>query len=108
KLLGQEWTPHWLSRLLADRCLDGLPAGESPRLVDMCCGSGTIIAEIIKATRARFGFADIEKLGDVATGFDIDPLAVCLAKTTWVVSLAGEIKAATKPITIPIYHADSL
>lgn len=108
KLLGQEWTPHWLARLLADRCLDGLPAGESPRLVDMCCGSGTIVAEIIKATRARFGFADIEKLGDVATGFDIDPLAVSLAKTTWVVSLAGEIKAATKPITIPIYHADSL
>ena len=25
KLLGQEWTPHWLARLLADRCIDGLP-----------------------------------------------------------------------------------
>ncbi len=108
KLLGQEWTPHWLARLLADRCLDGLPAGEPPRLVDMCCGSGTIVAEIIKATRLRFGFTDIARLGEVATGFDIDPLAVNLAKTTWVVSLAGEIKAATKPIVIPIYHADSL
>lgn len=108
KLLGQEWTPHWLARLLADRCLDGLPEGQSPRLVDMCCGSGTIVAEIIKATRTRFGFTNIETLGDVATGFDIDPLAVSLAKTTWVVSLAPEIKAATKPITIPIYHADSL
>ena len=108
KLLGQEWTPHWLARLLADRCLDGLPPGEAPRLVDMCCGSGTMLAEIIKATRVRFGFTDIEKLDDVATGFDIDPLAVSLAKTTWVVSLAEEIKAATKPIVIPVYHADSL
>ncbi|ATQ57016.1 N-6 DNA methylase [Paracoccus yeei] len=108
KLLGQEWTPHWLARLLADRCIDGLPNGESPRIVDMCCGSGTMLAEIIKATRVRFGFSTIEQLEDVATGFDIDPLAVSLAKTTWVVSLSAEIKAATKPIVIPVYHADSL
>lgn len=108
KLLGQEWTPHWLARLLADRCIDGLPAGESPRIVDMCCGSGTMLAEIIKVTRDRFGFSAIEQLEDVATGFDIDPLAVSLAKTTWVVSLSAEIKAATKPIVIPVYHADSL
>ena len=108
KLLGQEWTPHWLARLLADRCIDGLPNGESPRIVDMCCGSGTMLAEIIKSSRLRFGFSTIEQLEDVATGFDIDPLAVSLAKTTWVVTLSAEIKAATKPIVIPVYHADSL
>ena len=108
KLLGQEWTPHWLARLLADRCIDGLPHGESPRIVDMCCGSGTMLAEIIKAARDRFGFSTIEEFEEVATGFDIDPLAVSLAKTTWVVSLSTEIKATTKPIVIPIYHADSL
>src|SRR3546814_12502301 len=92
KLLGQEWTPHWLARLLADRCIDGLPNGESPRIVDMCCGSGTMLAEIIKATRVRFGFSAIEQLEDVATGFDIDPLAVSIAKTTWVVSISAETK----------------
>ena len=108
KLLGQEWTPHWLARLLADRCINGLPEGESPRIIDMCCGSGTMLAEIIKATRDRFGFCTIEQLEDVATGFDIDPLAVSLTKATWVVSLAAEIKQAAKPITIPVYHADSL
>src|SRR3546814_14835126 len=53
KLLGQEWTPHWLARLLADRCIDGLPNGESPRIVDMCCGSGTMLAEIIKRSEER-------------------------------------------------------
>lgn len=108
KLLGQEWTPHWLARLLADRCIGGLPDGESPRIVDMCCGSGTMLAEIIRVARDRFGFSTINQLEDVATGFDIDPLAVSLAKATWVVSLSAEIKAATKPIVIPVYHADSL
>ena len=108
KLLGQEWTPGWLSRHLAERCLDNLPEGEKPRIVDMCCGSGSILAKVLKAARDRFGLADIETLHDVATGFDIDPLAVSLSKTTWVVTLADEIKAATSPIIIPIYHADSL
>src|SRR3546814_12159463 len=45
---------------------------------------------------------------DVCSSDLIDPLAVSLAKTTWVVSLSAEIKAATKPIVIPVYHADSL
>src|SRR3546814_18398576 len=74
----------------------------------MCGGAGRMLAKIIKATRVRFGLSAIEQLEDVATGFDIDPLAVSLAKTTWVVSLSAEIKAATKPIVIPVYHADSL
>ena len=108
KLLGQEWTPAWLARLLAERCLDNLPAGEPPRIIDMCCGSGTILAEILKAARTRLELAGIDALHDVATGFDIDPLAVSLSKTTWVVTLAPEIKAGGGPIVIPIYHADSL
>lgn len=108
KLLGQEWTPTWLARMLADRCLDNLPEGQMPHIIDMCCGSGSIIAEILKAAKDRFKLNTIEALHDVATGFDIDPLAVSLAKTTWVVTLASEIKNATAPIIIPIYHADSL
>jgi hypothetical protein len=108
RLLGQEWTPAWLGRLLAERCLDNLPDEEPPRVVDMCCGSGSIIAEVLKAAKQRYGLSDMASLHDVATGFDIDPLAVSLSKTTWVVALADEIKTATAPIVIPIYHADSL
>lgn len=108
KLLGQEWTPGWLSRHLAERCLDLLPDGEAPAIVDMCCGSGAILAEVIKAARDRYGYADITALHEVVTGFDIDPLAVALSKTTWVITLAKEINAAAEPVTIPVYHADSL
>ena len=108
KLLGQEWTPAWLGRLLAERCFDNLTDGECPRIIDMCCGSGSILAEVLKAAKVRYGLADIANLREIATGFDIDPLAVSLSKTTWVISLVDEIKAATAPIIIPIYHADSL
>ena len=108
KLLGQEWTPSWLARLLADRCLDGLPQGEPPRIVDMCCGSGSILSEVIRAARDRFHLHDMSVLQGVATGFDVDPLAVSLSKATWVTTLASEVSESTGPIVIPIYHADSL
>jgi hypothetical protein len=108
KLLGQEWTPAWLARLVAQRCLDNLPPDEKPRIVDMCCGSGSILAEVLKVAREKFQLSGIAALRDVATGFDIDPLAVSLSKTAWVITLAHEIKAATALLVIPVYHADSL
>ena len=108
KLLGQELTPSWLGRLLAERCFDDLPDDEGPRIVDMCCGSGSILAEVLKTAKSRLDCPEIDNLLGVATGFDIDPLAVSLSKTTWVITLADEIKRATSPVVIPIYHADSL
>ena len=108
KLLGQEPTPAWLAKLLATRCLESRPAEEQPRIVDMCCGSGTILIEVIRAAKLHRELSGIDALRDVATGFDIDPLAVSISKTNWVVALADEIKAATGSVTIPVYHADSL
>lgn len=108
RLLGQEWTPSWLARHLAERCLYEIPAEEEPEIVDMCCGSGAILAEILKVVKAHQNVSDIASLNDIATGFDIDPLAVALAKTTWVITLADEIKSAAEPVHIPVYHADSL
>ena len=108
KLLGQEETPNWLAKYLVERCFDGLPDGEAPEIVDMCCGSGTILSEIIKVSKDRYGYNDIIDLQKVATGFDINPLAVTFAKTTWIITLTDEIKEAKEPVTVPIYHADSL
>ena len=41
-------------------------------------------------------------------GFDIDPLAVMLAKVNWVMSMRDLFPYHTGQITIPVYHADSL
>ena len=108
KLLGQEWTPHWVARALAERCLNLLPDSESPCFVDMCCGSGSIMSEVIKATRTGRPDVPFEILATAVTGFDIDPLAVMLAKTTWVATLAEEIRASAAHVVVPVYHADSL
>lgn len=107
KLLGQEWTPQWIAAALAGKAVS-LIGDEPPCFVDMCCGSGSIMAEVIKASRTARPSAGLTELATAVTGFDIDPLAVMLAKTTWVVTLAAEIRTSTTPVTVPVYHADSL
>ena len=108
KLLGQEWTPHWVAKALAAKCLNQLDDSESPAFVDTCCGSGAIISEVLKLVKEVKPEMPLEGLGGAVTGFDIDPLAVILAKTTWVITLADEIRGSSGQVVVPVYHADSL
>lgn len=114
-LLGQEWTPPWLARKLVFATLDGL-GDRAPRVIDPCCGSGAILVESLKAAKARHPRGVGESVADWAkrltsfvTGFDIDPLAVLLAKVSWVLAVRDDFEAlGGAPLTIPVFHADSL
>lgn len=115
-LLGQEWTPSWLSAEVVKRTMEALPEGEAPRLVDMCCGSGAMVVEAVKQSKLRLDAAGaavdaayVTCLAHAITGFDIDPLAVMLSKVGWVVSARDRLEPfGTFQVSIPIYHADSL
>ena len=113
-MLGQEFTPHWIARDIVEYNMD-LLGEKSPRIVDMCCGSGVFLIESIKAVRRRYDIVP-ERYStgkdDIAfscvMGFDIDPLAVMLAKVNWVMSMRDLFSVHHGDITVPIYHADSL
>lgn len=115
-LLGQEWTPAWLAREVVESVLTRLPNGVEPRLLDMCCGSGSMIVETVKSVCNDYRENNIEptedslnKISQSITGFDIDPLAVMLSKVSWILAAKDWIEGAGAfDITIPIYHADSL
>ena len=116
-LLGQECTPKWLSRMIVEHVLSKLPAGEEPQLVDMSCGSGAMIVESVNLAKNRLDESrptdppetKLQLLTQAITGFDIDPLAVLLSKVSWVLA-AGDwlYPYGAFPVTIPVYHADSL
>lgn len=116
-LLGQEWTPSWLSQKLVSNVISNLPEKEPLRLLDMCCGSGSIIVETIKIAKERIAEnhpdispdENIKFLSQSITGFDIDPLAVILSKISWILTSLDWINEYQgQSIYIPIYHADSL
>lgn len=114
-LLGQEWTPAWLAAKLVERALSELPAGQQPRFIDMCCGSGAMVVETVKGAQTRLlaigakpgDPAALAELTSAITAFDIDPLAVMLAKVGWVLASKDWLVPGYEA-QIPVYHADSL
>lgn len=116
-LLGQEWTPSWLANKIVKNTISKLPENENPRFIDMCCGSGAFIVEVVNETSKIIEKSnpnmtredELRILSNCITGFDIDPLAVMLSRITWVISLKERLKPlGTYSLEIPIYHADSL
>ncbi|WP_215889362.1 hypothetical protein [Acidithiobacillus ferrooxidans] len=114
-LLGQEWTPVWLAEKLVKRALSKIPKEQKPRFLDMCCGSGAMVVETVKGAQARLLAAGakpgepaaLNELVAAITAFDIDPLAVILAKVGWVLA-SKEWLIPGHEAQIPVYHADSL
>lgn len=113
-MLGQEFTPHWVARDIVDYNIEKL-GDEEPRIMDMCCGSGVFLIESIKSVREKYAISadnyDTEKdilIFSAVMGFDIDPLAVMLAKVNWIMAMRDLFAVHTGSITVPIYHADSL
>ena len=88
-ILGQEMTPHWLAEKMAKNLFEKLPSDENPQFLDMCCGSGVMLVEVLQKTIQKIEtdrklISDDEKLrylSDSITGFDIDPLAVFFIKS---------------------------
>ncbi len=110
--LGQYFTPDWLAdRFLQDLQYEGQP---DLRLVDPACGTGTFLVLAINRLkenlrRKRLPEEEILEtvLGNVV-GFDIDPLAVVAARTNYVLALGSLLRAATRPLDVPVYLADSI
>lgn len=115
-LLGQEWTPEWLSTEVVGKVFENLPRDGEPCLVDVCCGSGTMIVEAIKLRKAQLDSEGspkdakyVSKMVQTITGFDIDPLSVMLSKVGWVIAARDRLEPfGFFQISIPVYHADSL
>lgn len=114
-LLGQEFTPHWVAKEMVAQGLKRISQNEDPQFLDMCCGSGVFLMEAIKAVREKFEIRpdSFDEKKDIIcfsciTGFDIDPLAVMLAKANWVLAMNDLFDLHHGQIVIPIYHADSM
>ena len=113
-MLGQEFTPHWIAQDIVHYNMDKL-GNEAPHIMDMCCGSGVFLIEAIKAVREKYDISpenyDERKdniIFSAIMGFDIDPLAVMLAKVNWIMAMRDLFSVHEGSITVPIYHADSL
>lgn len=107
--LGEYYTPDWLrERMVAEL----LPGQGYKALLDPSCGSGSFLrASIAHFIQHNEPGTDADKLRAIlanVNGIDIHPVAVTISRATYVLALGPLVKAARKPIQIPVYLANSL
>ncbi len=107
--LGEYYTPEWLCTRIVDEML---PDEGFCSVLDPTCGSGSFlraaIAHLLAANPAKPSSELLESVLENVVGIDIHPLAVTIARATYVLALREHIAAAKRPIQIPVYLADSL
>ena len=112
--LGEFYTPDWLAErvvthLLAkhDYAKEGLP-----KILDPACGSGSFLRVCIHEVRTNAGVISkaelLDKVRSSVVGIDVHPLAVIIARATYLLAVSDLIEHAVEPVSLPVYLANSL
>lgn len=110
--LGEYYTPDWLASRMCDAAIAD-PLNE--RVLDPACGSGTFlfhaVRRFLRAADAA-GMDNADALTGCCTkvlGIDVHPVAVQIARVTYVLALGDRLTAANRPaLTLPVYLGDSM
>lgn len=111
--LGEYYTPDWL----ADRVVDATITNPlQQRVLDPSCGSGTFIFHAARSYLAAAEAAEMDVgsaivgLTTHVLGMDIHPVAVTLARVTYLLAIGPDrLRHLERPaMSVPIYLGDSL
>jgi SAM-dependent methyltransferase len=110
--LGEYYTPDWLA---ARVCARAIRRPLDQRVLDPACGSGSFLFHALRtllaaAAEARLSPAETLRLClDRVIGIDVHPVAVLVARVTYLLALGEELLASrSEAIALPVYLGDSL
>ncbi len=109
--LGEYYTPDWLAgRVVAAAVTEPL----RQRVLDPACGSGTFLfhalRRLIAAGRAE-GLTSRSILAlaeDKVRGLDVHPVAVTLARVTWLLAVSDLLEDRRAGFTVPVFLGDAM
>ncbi len=109
--LGEYYTPDWLAaRVVAA----AVPRPLEQRVLDPSCGSGTFLFQALRrliAAGREAGLppaAIIERCADRVFGIDVHPVAVALARVTWLLALGDLVQDRPPTLSVPVFMGDSM
>jgi SAM-dependent methyltransferase len=109
--LGEYYTPDWLAaRVVAA----AIPRPLEQRVLDPSCGSGTFLFHALRRLIAAGREAGLPPAEIVATcadrvfGIDVHPVAVALARVTWLLALGDLVQDRPPTLSVPVYMGDSM
>lgn len=110
--LGEYYTPDWLAEKIVASVVSN-PIEE--RVLDPACGSGTFLFHAVRRFIAAAEEANLsprnilERVTDRVLGVDLHPVAVSLARVTYLLAIGRDRLIGDRPeIRIPVYLGDSM
>ena len=109
--LGEYYTPDWLAAKLVRRVVT---APLTQRVLDPACGSGTFlfhaVRRLLEAAKGA-GWPEARAVAACAAqvrGIDVHPVAIIIARVTWLLALGGVIGARDGDLHVPVFLGDAL
>jgi hypothetical protein len=109
--LGEYYTPDWLAAKVVTKAVDR-PLEQ--KVLDPACGSGTFLFHAVRRVlreAAEAGMPATDRAREATSlvaGIDIHPVAVIIARVTYLLSLAPDLQNRSGALTIPVYLGDSM
>lgn len=109
--LGEYYTPDWLAHRVVEAAVD---APLAQRVLDPACGSGTFlfhaVRRLVAAGRAARwdGGRIVAACAEQMRGLDVHPVAVTLARVTWLLALAPVLPERSGQLTVPVFLGDAM
>ncbi|MEM0900617.1 MAG: N-6 DNA methylase [Pseudomonadota bacterium] len=109
--LGEYYTPDWLARKVVRH---SVTAPHEQKVLDPACGSGTFLFHAIRnfLTEAEEIDYPVPNRASEATrlvaGMDIHPVAVIIARVTYLLALSPVLGQRKGDITIPVYLGEAM
>jgi SAM-dependent methyltransferase len=113
KRLGEYYTPDWLAEIVVAKVV---PEPLKTRVLDPSCGSGTFLFHAVRnyiAAAEAFGHTVSDTLTNLTrhvVGMDLHPVAVTLARVTYILAIGRSrlLDPNRGSIQIPVYLGDSM
>lgn len=109
--LGEYYTPDWLAAKVVRHAVDR-PLEQN--VLDPACGSGTFLfhaVRLVLADAEDAGLPPGEWAAQAAlrvTGMDIHPVAVIIARVTFLLALAPALARRSGGLSVPVYLGDAM
>lgn len=109
--LGEYYTPDWLAAKVVRQAVT---APLEQKVLDPACGSGTFLFHAVRNFIAEAHDAGMKPnriAAEVAAhvaGMDIHPVAVIIARVTYLLALAPALTAREGAVSIPVYLGDAM
>lgn len=111
KSLGEYYTPDWLAeRIVTEVVIDPL----NQKVLDPACGSGTFLFWAVRRyleAAELSGLSNQEAINGVSRqvyGVDLHPVAVTLARVTYLLAIGLERLQDRDHLSVPVYLGDSI